>query len=202
MEFRRVHFRSAVFIIQMASTLTTTTGRKVILSNGAKAANVFWQVGSSATLGTSSVFKGNILAMASITVTTGAVVEARLLARTGAVTLDSNVTGVAIPAGITALTFVGSAPVALGAASTFAVLGASTVTSTGGTTVNGDLGVSPGIAVTGFFAVDGGPGIVNGTIYRVSPGPASIAQGDLTIAYFDATGRTPTRIFGAVADLG
>jgi hypothetical protein len=48
-------------------------------------------VGSSATLGTSSVFKGNILAMASITVTTGASVEGRLMARTGAVTLDSNV---------------------------------------------------------------------------------------------------------------
>jgi type VI secretion system secreted protein VgrG len=60
------------------------------LSGGAKAANVFWQVGSSATLGTGSVFKGNILALASITVTTGAVVEGRLLARTGAVTLDTN----------------------------------------------------------------------------------------------------------------
>ena len=63
---------NAVFIFQMASTLTTTSGRQVILSGGAKAANVFWQVGSSATLGTTSVFKGNILALASITVTTGA----------------------------------------------------------------------------------------------------------------------------------
>jgi len=81
---------NAVFIFQMASTLTTTSGRQVILSGGAKAANVFWQVGSSATLGTTSVFKGNILALASITVTTGAAVEGRLLARTGAVTLDSN----------------------------------------------------------------------------------------------------------------
>src|SRR5205823_2244574 len=80
----------AVFIFQMASTLTTTVGRQVILSGGARAANVFWQVGSSATLGTGSVFKGNILALASITVTTGATVEGRLLARTAAVTLDSN----------------------------------------------------------------------------------------------------------------
>src|SRR5580765_5205322 len=88
----------------MASTLTTTVGRQVILSGGARAANVFWQVGSSATLGTGSVFKGNILAMASITVTTGAITEGRLLARTAAVTLDSNVIGVAIPAGTTAFT--------------------------------------------------------------------------------------------------
>jgi hypothetical protein len=83
----------------MASTLTTTVGRQVILSGGARAANVYWQVGSSATLGTGSVFKGNILALASISVTTGAAVEGRLLARTGAVTLDSNVVGLAIPAG-------------------------------------------------------------------------------------------------------
>src|SRR5437588_5499975 len=95
---------NAVFIFQMASTLTTTSARQVILSGGAKAANIFWQVGSSATLGTGSVFKGNILALASITVTTGAAVEGRLLARTGAVTLDSNIIGLAIPADTTAPT--------------------------------------------------------------------------------------------------
>jgi Ice-binding-like len=78
----------------MASTLTTTSARQVILSGGAKVANVFWQVGSSATLGTGSVFKGNILALASITVTTGATVEGRLLARTAAVTLDSGSLGI------------------------------------------------------------------------------------------------------------
>jgi hypothetical protein len=81
---------NAVFIFQMASTLTTTIGRQVILRGGAKAANIFWQVGSSATLGTTSVFKGNILASTSITVTAGAAVEGRLLSRTAAVTLDTN----------------------------------------------------------------------------------------------------------------
>jgi hypothetical protein len=81
---------SAVFIIQIASTLTTTSGRKVILSGGALASNIFWQVGSSATFGTYSVFKGTVLAMASITFTTGATLDGRGLARTGAVTMDSN----------------------------------------------------------------------------------------------------------------
>ena len=81
---------NAVFIFQMASTLTTTVGRQVILSGGAKAANVFWQVGTSATLGTNSVFQGNILADQSITLTTGATLNGRALTRIGAVALDSN----------------------------------------------------------------------------------------------------------------
>src|SRR5438309_2077497 len=377
---------NAVFIFQMASTPTTTAARQVILSGGARAANVFWQVGSSATLGTGSVFKGNILALASITVTTGAAVEGRLLARTGAVTLDSNIiapasaeacivanagTGVSISGNVavtfseamdpltittetftlkqgttavagtvsyagvtatftpasalaplttftavvstgardlagnalvtdfgwsfttgatpdttppivsatvpadgatavpinqtinatfseamdpltintaslrvtgpggtavtgtvaydvpskiatltpvstlapntvytatitigardlagnalaanfvwsftTAATAAGQAPVGLGAASTFAVLAGSTVTSTGATTVNGDLGLSPGTAVTGFP-----PGTVNGTIHAGDPAAAQ-AQLALTTAYNNAAART------------
>jgi len=91
---------NGVFLFEMASTLITTTGRRVILAGGAQATNVYWQVGSSATLGTSSVFKGNILAQASITAATGAAVEGRLLARTGGVSLDANV--VSIPANNTA----------------------------------------------------------------------------------------------------
>jgi hypothetical protein len=82
---------NAVFIFQAASTLTTASASRVTLVNGAQASNVFWLVGSSATLGTYSVLRGNILALASITVTTGTTVDGRLLARTGAVTLDTNV---------------------------------------------------------------------------------------------------------------
>jgi len=82
---------NAVFIFQIASTLTTTAGRQVTLSGGAKAANIFWQVGSSATLGTASVFKGTIMADQSITLATGATLDGRALARIAAVTLDSNV---------------------------------------------------------------------------------------------------------------
>jgi hypothetical protein len=81
---------NAVFIFQSATTLITTTGSQVVLANGAQACNVFWQVGSSATLGLSSTFRGTILALTSITVTTGASVEGRVLALNGAVTLDTN----------------------------------------------------------------------------------------------------------------
>jgi hypothetical protein len=88
----------AVFIFQIGSTLTTGSGSHVVLANGATACNVFWQVGSFATLGTNSEFKGNILALTSITLTTGVNLEGRALARNGAVTLDSNViTGCTCP---------------------------------------------------------------------------------------------------------
>jgi hypothetical protein len=80
---------NAVFIFQMASTLTTSSGLGVILAGGANPANIFWQVGSSATIGTSSAFDGNILASASISLATGATLNGRALALT-AVTLDSN----------------------------------------------------------------------------------------------------------------
>lgn len=82
---------NAVFIIQMASTLTTGPGSQFILSGGAQASNVYWQVGSSATLGTNSIFKGTIMADQSITVNNGAQVEGRMLTRIGAVTLDNNI---------------------------------------------------------------------------------------------------------------
>jgi hypothetical protein len=80
----------AVFIIQIASSLTTTSGRKVILSGGAVASHIFWQVGSSATFGTTSVFKGTVLAKQSITFDTGATLDGRALASTGAVVMAGN----------------------------------------------------------------------------------------------------------------
>ena len=80
----------AVFVFQAGSTLTTASGSSVVLLNGAQACNIFWQVGSSATLGTGSAFRGSVLALTDITVTTGATVEGRVLARNGAVTLDTN----------------------------------------------------------------------------------------------------------------
>ena len=88
---------TAVFIFQMASSLTTTSGRKVILTGGAKATNVFWQVGSSATLGTGSDMRGTVLAQASISVASGAAIEGRALTQTGQVTLDANTVSMPAP---------------------------------------------------------------------------------------------------------
>lgn len=82
---------NSVFVFQAASTLITASASSIVLINGARACNVFWQVGSSATLGTASHFKGTILALTSITVQTGTTVEGRALARNGQVSLDTNV---------------------------------------------------------------------------------------------------------------
>jgi hypothetical protein len=81
---------NAVWVFQAGSTLITAAGSHINLTGGAQAANIFWQVGSSATLGAGTDFAGSILAMASITLNAGATVDGRLLARNGAVTLDSN----------------------------------------------------------------------------------------------------------------
>jgi hypothetical protein len=87
---------NGVWIFQVASSLDTATGSQVVLSGGAKASNIFWQVGSSATLGTTTVFKGTIMANQSITLANGATLDGRALARIASVTMDANV--ITIPA--------------------------------------------------------------------------------------------------------
>jgi len=90
----------AVWVFKIGSTLTTASASSVSVTNGGSNCNVFWQVGSSATLGTSTAFEGNILALASITLNTGAtILNGRVFAQTGAVTLDTNVISIVCPNG-------------------------------------------------------------------------------------------------------
>ena len=81
---------NATFIFQVGSTLVTGTGANIALIGGAQAKNVWWQVGSSATLGTGTTFRGNILALTSITLVDNATMLGRALARNGAVSLGTN----------------------------------------------------------------------------------------------------------------
>ncbi len=81
---------NAVWIFKMGSTLITDEGTSIVLAGDAKASNIYWSVGTSATLGTNSIFYGNILADQAITLTTGAVLNGRALTRIATVTLDTN----------------------------------------------------------------------------------------------------------------
>ena len=92
---------NAVFIFQIASTLTTSSGFGITLAGGAKPSQIFWEVGSSATIGVGSQFFGTILANTSITLVSGATLNGRALAGavsgTGAVTMDDNTVVLATP---------------------------------------------------------------------------------------------------------
>ena len=96
---------NAVFIFQMGSALTTASASQVRMINGGQSCNIFWQIGSSATMGTGSSFLGNVLASSSVTMTTGTSSTGRLIALNGAVTLDgSTVTACALAPGNASLT--------------------------------------------------------------------------------------------------
>lgn len=168
----------AVFIFQAGSTLTTGSGSSVTLINGAQACNVFWQVGSSATLGTSTAFKGNILALTSATLNNGANVEGRVLARNGAVTLDNNVINKATCAGAPPAPTV--APTATPAVSPTATpTTASSSSSSSGGSSGGDALELPIINITKVpapLALPAGPGSVTYT-YRVKNiGPVAMSK--------------------------
>jgi hypothetical protein len=123
---------NAVFVFQAGSTLITHSASQVNLIGGAQACNVYWQVGSSATIGTGSSFVGNIMALTSITMTTGATLQGRALARNGAVTLDTNT--------ITTATCTSGSTTGGGGTNTSG--GGTTTTTTGPGTTRGSTGAS------------------------------------------------------------
>jgi hypothetical protein len=130
----------SVFIFEVGSTLTTASSSTVALENGAQACNVFWQVGSSATLGTTTNFAGSILATTSITLDTGATINGRALALGGAVTMDDNT--ITVPTCSLATTTTTS----VGSTTTTTTAPGSTTTTT--TAVGSTTTTTPGSATT------------------------------------------------------
>ncbi|KAJ5891340.1 uncharacterized protein N7473_007568 [Penicillium subrubescens] len=162
---------NAVWIFQTDSSLITYSGSRVLLINGAQPCNVFWQVGSSATLGTTSTFVGTLMALSSISAQTNAVIQGRLLARNAQVSLDSNTITLPNCAIITSTTSTSTTSTSTTALSTTTTT-TSTTTATGpiitlpiigpiGPILGGGIGNGGGIS-GGIGNHNGGGGVGNG----------------------------------------
>jgi hypothetical protein len=182
---------NSVFVFQASSDLITASGSVVQLENGAQACNVFWQVGSSATLGSSSTFVGTLMASTSATLNSAATVQGRILASTGAVTLDANTitapstclvttptTTTTTPAGTTST----STPTGTGGTGTPTGTGGAT-TPTGSITTTGSLGSGEGSTGTGSAAgATGSSGVVPVGSPHTGFGGATHSRDDSLIA--------------------
>jgi hypothetical protein len=193
---------ASVWVFQAASTLTIGSATLITITGGATACNVFWEVGSSATLGTGAQFQGTVLAKQSITATTGATIVGRLLANTAAVTLDTNT--ITVPSGCPAAGTLTSSPQITSGSPTGATAGTPysfTVTATGtptptftvtsgtlpaGLTLNGTTGVISGTPST--------PGSSTFTI-TASNGAAPVSSASYTIV--TAAPATPLNVLAA-----
>ncbi|MCI4361513.1 MAG: DUF3494 domain-containing protein, partial [Thermoplasmata archaeon] len=157
---------NGVFVFQVASAFTTTSGRAVVLSDGAQAGNVYWQIGSSVTIGTTSVMKGTIMAHDSISMLTGSVLNGRVMAQTGEVSLAA--TTIVVPTSSTStptypVTFTESGlPVATSWSVTYGGVTSTSVTST--IVFNVESGTYPfSVNLAGFIGTPGsGTVTVNG----------------------------------------
>ena len=168
----------AVFIFQVNAALNTAAASRIKLTNGAQASQVFWQVFGAATLGASSSFVGTLLCREAVTVGASAGIIGRVASVNGPVTLSSNPIN---PHG----------PVQLGAAFDFSVLAATEVLSTGSSTINANIGVSPGTTISGFP-----PGIYGGEAHTADA-VSGQAQIDFRTAYTEITARQATGVLEA-----
>ena len=171
----------SVWVFQAASTLTIGSATHMIVTGGASACNVFWRVGSSATIGTAAQFVGTVLADQSVTATTGATVVGRLLASNAAVTLDTNT--ITVPTGCPPAGTITSSPVITSGTPTDSTVGSPysfTVTATGSPTPT--FAVTSGTLPAG-LALNGSTGVISGT--PTTPGSS-------TVTITASNGQSPT----------
>ncbi|SDY37252.1 Protein of unknown function [Modestobacter sp. DSM 44400] len=206
----------SVFIFRATAGLTTASASSVVLSNGAQACNVFWQVGSSATLGAGSLFSGTILANTSISLDAGVTVDGRLLASTGAVTLISDVitrsacqTGSVPPPVVVPVTTPPAAPssAAPSSAAPSSAAPSSAAPSSAAPTSAAPSNAAPGTSAAGSAAAGTGAAGRTGTtgrsttyaqVGRVPVGSVDTGDGS-TVGLFPGTGAaTPVDLAGQV----
>lgn len=171
---------NAVFIFKIGSTLTTASNSRVQIINGGSSCNVFWRVGSSATLGTTTSFLGNVLALTSITLNTGASIGGRALAQNGAVTLDTNAVNATACTGAVACPVITLSPAVL-PGGTIGVPYNQTITASGGTapyTFSVSAGALPaGLSLSPAGVVSGTPTAAGTTVLTIQAVDASACPG-------------------------
>ncbi len=179
----------AVFIFQIGSTLTTASNAAVNMINGGDGCRVYWQVGTSATLGTGTAFAGNILALSSITATTGASASGRLLARNGAVTLDTNAVGGCL---VGQCPIIELLPTTL-PQGTLNVAYSASVTASNGTPPY-VYSVSAGLLPTGL--------VLNAATGEISGTPTAPGSFQFTLTAVDAQGCERSRVYTLIIEAG
>ena len=197
---------NAVFIFQIGSTMTTAANSAVVLTDGAQACRVTWLIGSSATLGAATSFRGDVLADVSITAVAGTTVEGRLLAKSGAVTLDTNT--------VTATACVTPGPLSItpAPAGNFASRGVTGVAQTttailDAFTVSDPRGTGAGWHVTAHATTFAGPALrqlAPGSLSMSAPGVSPVGASSPTVAAgpYTIDGASPVSIATAAAGAG
>jgi hypothetical protein len=179
---------SAVFIFKIGSTLTTASNAKVNIINGGAACNVFFQVGSSATLGTATSFMGNIMALASVTINTGVSLSGRAFGLTGAVTLDSNIISIPNCSGSLQVCKVAGTGVAVGTNFTFNVAGNPVIV---------QAGAAPGGTCSAILAMPAGPVVIVETVLAGTAltGVATLPSAGLLVSSNLGAGTATVNVF-------
>jgi hypothetical protein len=175
---------NSVFVFQASSDLVTASDSVVQLENGAQACNVFWQVGSSATLASGSTFVGTIMALTSATLDSGATVQGRVLARNGEVSLDANTITTPPACAATTTTTTTTGPTSGGVSGTTGT--------TGSTSGTGSLTSATGSSTTGATT-----GATSGATSGATTGATTGSTGATTSAAIVPVGAPHTGLGGA-----